>query len=241
MGDGFDNDGGDRPRVIDLAATYVARMDPGDDGTEPPVAPSRAPTLTAAPLAPAAKGAALETPLRTLTDAFTLWGKAIHDGVEQHISPLMRRIDETAQVAENAERAAAVAQLAVRNVPQRLEAAEATVVEAAGKAHTARGEVAGILNDRLPALQDNLERQRGDLGRLDGLFADLADRIERREVEAHAQSVELARQRAATAALAAKLRHRTVAGVVAVLALTAAAMWLAWPHIAKLAGIAAGQ
>ncbi len=247
MGDGFDNGGADRPRVIDvlpskLAATYAARTEPRDDGPAPPPAPApvRAPGFTAAPLAPATNGAALETPLRTLADAFTLWGKSIHDGVEQHVAPLMRRIDETARVAENAERAATVAQIAVRNVPQRLEAAEATVVEAAGKAHTARGEVAGILNDRLPSLQDNLDRQRGDLGRHEHVLADLADRLDRREVEAHAQSVELARLRAANATLAAKLRRRTVLGVLAVLALAAAAVWLAWPAIAKLVGIAAG-
>jgi hypothetical protein len=237
MGDGFGDDGGDRSRVIDLAATY--RVDPRDDATLRPAAPPPAPA--SAPPLPAAKGAALDTPLRTLTDAFTLWGKAIHDGVEQHIAPIMRRIDDTARVAENAERAASLAQLAVRNVPQRLDAAEATVVEAAGKAHTARGEVAGILNDRLPVLQDGLDRQRNDLGRHDALLADLSARLDRREIEAHSQSVELARLRASTTALAARLRRRTILGMAAVVLLAAAAVWLAWPQIATLAGLAAGH
>jgi hypothetical protein len=236
--------GGRTPgEVIDIMSTIASRLGEGvrapdsgfghDTGAGPAGAPARtevpAPASTrSTSLAPLGV-AALDEPLRTLTDGLALFGRAINDAAAQHVQALAGHVDDLARRAADANAAAVAAQGGVRDMAQRVQGAEATAADAAQQAREARGHLQEIT--RL------LTEHASHADRIDAAFAAHTERLARLEAGAETGAMKIAGLIAANGALRQRAGRLRTFVILAFLALAALAAWTFWPEVTKVVAL----
>jgi hypothetical protein len=241
--------GGRTPgEVIDIMSTIASRLGEGvrapdsGFGHDTGAGPAGAPARTEAPPQPAAVPAstrsmslaplgiaALDEPLRTLTDGLALFGRAINDAAAQHVQALARHVDDLARRAADANAAATAAQGGVRDVAQRVQGAEATAADAAQQAREARGHLQEIT--RL------LTEHASHADRIDAAFAAHTERLARLEAGAETGAMKIAGLIAANGALRQRAGRLRTFVILAFLALAALAAWTFWPEVTKVVAL----
>jgi len=184
---------------------------------------------SAPPPAPPTEGGALDAPLRTITDGFTLLGRAINQAVEQHVGRLEHHVGSLADRLDRAETTASSAEAAVH---ERVQGAEDMVRSTAA------------------ATQAQLTEQSDQTDRLNLTLADHAERFARLETDAASRAAEIGDLTAEIGHLTAENTRlatragRLTAGLVVVGLIAAAAVaaaWVGWPLGAKVAAALGGQ